>query len=1015
MKVTQRMTQLLLAGACLALAAPALAQAPATTPATAPAAAPAAAPADQPAPAAEPAAEEEIVITGSRIKGTAENTALPVDTIGTEELSKRGAPSTLDLIKTLPVSGPVIGDTNQFSGVAQGNTGAGSLNLRSLGPLRNLILLNGRRLPAAPGANSAGVDTQLLPTAAIGRVEVLKDGAAAIYGSDAISGVVNFITRRNLNGYIATADYRYVDGSAGGDYGASLAWGRSRDTWNVLLTLGVQSRGEVSSTDRDWANKPYTVNPSGWSVYSTPGTIMGRTLPNGAGGITFFGADSNCAALGGAIGATGTTPVCRFTYVPFDNIVEKEQRLQAYGEFNIQLDDTTKFHAEVLYAKTVIPKWRTSPAYPPFTGLNGPSTSSTFTVPIANPGAVTALQQGGASAPAIAGTQSILLVLYRPLANGGHPSTGGSGGQTDRIVRDLWRVSGGFTGEFDNGIGWDVALTYSETTASGQGPDILAERLQKALNGLGGPNCTGIVPGANGCQWFNPFSNALPGNPALGLTNPGFVSANANNPALVDWLYDRQVTQSTQTLFVADASVNGELGWELGGGKVGWALGAQYRETSFRRQIFSKYYDANVSPCAVEGVTNCTVKTGPYIFLGQAVPVDISQSVYAFFGELSLPFSDSLNAQLALRYENYGGLTGSTLDPKFAFKWQVNDWLAFRGSVGTTFRGPTTLNTSGGTVTGLQSLPAVSGGFRAVDTLANPNLKPEKATTFNFGAIIEKGGFRALIDYWRFDLTDQITAPTGTQVSNAVFLGAVGNTELINCSAALIGRITFDNPTNTCVQGTTAGTNISRVRTGFVNGPDVTTSGIDLTVDYLEPDVGGGDLGLGFSLSYVIDYHQAEFILNGVTLAPGYDAVGYTNYDRSQQTISKWRGTAYVEYTYDIHNFRLTANYASGVDDNRNPEGVAALAVYAQTGAQAGGCVTAGPNCTLVTFGQHVRDNLTFDFTYRVDVTEDVQVSLSAFNILDRDPSAARLELSYDPFLGSPLGRNFKIGINAKF
>ncbi len=240
-------------------------------------------------------------------------------------MSKRGSPSTLDLIKSLPVAGPVLGDTNQFSGAAQGITGVGSINLRGLGPLRTLILLNGRRLPLTPTPQAAGVDTNLIPQAAIGRVEILKDGAAAIYGSDAIAGVVNFITRKNLEGFLASADYRYVRGSKG-DWTASVAYGHEWDNGNILVTAGYQYRGELSILDRDWSFLPFNVNPTGWSVYSTPGSFLPRSgvlpawpapLPTGAAGGVLgapTGAvtlDANCAALGGVPGFTGTTPACR--------------------------------------------------------------------------------------------------------------------------------------------------------------------------------------------------------------------------------------------------------------------------------------------------------------------------------------------------------------------------------------------------------------------------------------------------------------------------------------------------------------------------------------------------------------------------------------------------------------------------------------------------------------------------------------------------------------------------------
>ena len=240
---------------------------------------------------------EEVVVTGSFIAGTPEDAALPVDVIGQDELAKRGSPTTVDLIKSLPISGPVLGDSNQFSTTAQGQVGAGTINLRGLGSLRTLVLLNGRRTTPSPGAGSGGVDTNLLPVSAIGRVEVLKDGAAATYGSDAISGVVNFITRKNFEGLEITGDYRYVDGS-NGDYTGSITYGWVGENGNFLISAGYQHRSELSTTDRDWANQPYLVNPSGYSVLGQPPSF----LPRNAANLPTAGVqrDANCAAVGGS-------------------------------------------------------------------------------------------------------------------------------------------------------------------------------------------------------------------------------------------------------------------------------------------------------------------------------------------------------------------------------------------------------------------------------------------------------------------------------------------------------------------------------------------------------------------------------------------------------------------------------------------------------------------------------------------------------------------------------------------
>lgn len=951
----------------------------------------------------------EVVVTGSFIRGTPEDAALPVDVIGTEELQRRGSPNTIELIKSLPISGPVLGDTNQFSTTAQGQVGAGTVNLRGLGSLRTLVLVNGRRVAPSAGAGSGGVDTNLLPVSAIGRVEVLKDGAAATYGSDAIAGVVNFITRTNFDGLEVSGDYRFVDGS-NGDYTANAVYGKSFENANLLFSAGYQHRSQLKTTDRDWSYLPYLDNPSGWSVLGQPPSF----LPLSATGTPTAGVtrDPNCAAVGGFAGFSGTTAACYFTYIPFDNLIEDEDRYHVFAQANVDLSETTKFHVEAYWAKTDIPKMRFSPAFPPIQGPNGPGSVGVFSTPITNPGALTALQQAGLSPAQIAATSRISLTLFRPLGAGGNPIYD-DGGQVGYRNYDIYRVSAGLTGELPfAGIGYDLGVTYSKTQNRQHTPDIFINRLQLALNGLGGPNCTGSTPGANGCLYFNPFSNAYAGNPALGLTNPGFVSANANSPALVDWLFERgSETRQVQDLFVVDLVFNGELGIELPGGPIGWAAGGQYRTTDFQSTLRSPFQDVRVTPCPVPGQTNCTLATGPYIFLGQGTPVQLEDSVYAFFAETNLPITDTLNAQAAIRYEDYGGLTGSTVNPKLAVKWQIADAFALRGSVGTTFRGPTPANRSSNGVTGLSGIQAAGNNFKSVDFTGNPAIGPEKAFTYNVGAIFQTGGLRVIADYWHFNIEDQITSVPAQIVATAV--GGVGNgTQFVNCGSALRSLITFNN-NNACTQGVTIGNDIQRVRSDTVNGPRIKVTGIDGSVDYKMSDVMGGDVSVGASFSRLVKYDIGEFELNGVFVSAAYSALGFTNYDRFPGTVSKLRAASYAEYSRGDHNLRFDLTYVGGATDNRGPTTV-------QTGSSAN-CNVANAqagtatNCQLTTLGLKVKAFYTLDATYRIQLPWDTTVTASVFNIFDRDPSAARLEAGYDPFIGNPYGRSFKLGVRKKF
>ena len=136
------------------------------------------------------------------------------------------------------------------------------------------------------------------------------------------------------------------------------------------------------------------------------------------------------------------------------------------------------------------------------------------------------------------------------------------------------------TGWFE-GMGWDVAITYSDSSHERSGVDTMITRLDAALNGLGGPDCNGIAYGQPGstCQFFNPFSNAVSQNAPYGFTNPGYVSANANSVEMQEWLIDRWNVTQDQSLLVVDAVLDGEIGgFELPGGRMGWAFGGQYRE-----------------------------------------------------------------------------------------------------------------------------------------------------------------------------------------------------------------------------------------------------------------------------------------------------------------------------------------------------------------------------------------------------------------------------------------------------
>lgn len=948
-----------------------------------------------------------IVVTGSLIRGTPADGALPVDVFTNEDLAKQGVSSPLDFIKDLPAVGAVLGDTNQFSTSAQGFQGVGSLNLRGLDPQRTLVLLNGKRTIQTPGAGF--VDTQLIPLFALERVEILKDGAGTTYGSDAIAGVANFITRSTFTGVELQGDYTFVNGSDNNYTGSILAGFELGDDANLVIGAGWQHRSELPTTARDYTALSYQVNPSAYSALSTPG-LFAVTYLDTANGTTSTQVrpDRGCNELGGFQDGA----ICRFTFIPFDNITEDEDRYQAFAQFTVDLSDKVRFQTDVLWARTDLESINYSPAFPPTQGPRGSGFQSAFTTSPLNPGLPAFLaQQGLPTGTATNPIVRVTNVLFRPLGYLGNPldedPTRGSG--TGFALNDAWRISGGFDIELSNSLTLDIDGTYWESNRDAAAPGIIGSRLQAALNGFGGPNCTGTTPGAGGCLFFNPFSNAGPSNPTLGLENPFYVPGAENTAELVGWLQIPNGTSEQEKQFVIDAVLSGDTGIQLGGGPIAFAAGFQYRDTGFTSRPLSAESNLDLNPCFIEGDRSCVGTTtegvGSFIFLGGSRPFDLSQNVYAFFGEVRLPVTDRLEVQGAIRFEDYGGAVGSTVNPKGSVRFEATDWLTLRGSAGTSFRGPIASQVAPISVTALQGFTAAGGNFKSLDIFGNPNdLGPETAFTYNVGAVIDAplGGANLIfsVDYWSIDLEDRITTTPGDAIASLVANGQTTGTAPVNCSSPLAGLITFSG--NQCVQGTTTGLDISRVRTDFVNGPGVKVAGLDFSLTVNLPISNLFDLSFGGNAVWNLDYKFEEFEVQGVVVQNSYDAIGFGNYFRDPNTVPEWRANGFVNLAYDMFNLRYMVNYIDGVTDdrciNRDP--------CFQT--------SAGPTDFGIQSGSYTQH----DIALAIDLDFaglETQLQASIENFTDAAPAQAQLPLGFNPFIGNAIGRHYRVGLRTRF
>ncbi|MEP1421205.1 MAG: TonB-dependent receptor [Erythrobacter sp.] len=735
-----------------------------------------------------------ILVTGSRIRRQSQaDLASPLATIGSESISDIGAQNIGDVTQTLTINTGAQNNPDAFT--QGGTTGTSNINLRGLGVASTLILLNGKRqtLSAAPTNDGINfVDTaSLVPLIAIDRVEILKDGASSLYGSDAVAGVVNFITRENYEGFTVSGEF--TEHTSEGDY----------SEYNIQALAGVELGGvnlmaAVSYVDRSpltTAERRLSVPSDDTSILGNPGAFIGVTgAPAGA--PTF---DPGCADAGGtplpaSAAAAPLLPAgigfCGFDFGEFFNLVPEEERLTVFVSADADLTDSIRWSAEIGYADNEATRGN-SPTFP-FLQLGQ------AVVPSFNPNNIFAED---------------VVFLGRASGTGGDVSPQFTESETFRFSTE---IEGEFDGFLANGL-WNVNFTYAENNFTTMTEDTVRDRFACALRGFNavpafndatGLDCSAQNPFLTANQavipadgtFFNPFATALAGG-----TNA--------NAALLDYVTEFSTADRGSELFVGEAFVSGEL-FDLPAGPLGVALGVQYRDQSIDAQ-----FDA------------ITASDGFAFLIGEQ-PFSGSQSVYAVFGEVNAPLTDWVDLQLAIRYEDYGTDGGDTLDPKIAVLARPTDWVSLRGSFSTSFRAPSTFQLQGQSTTLQQvSDPNNAGGnvFAAVRAGGNPLLTPETSTAYNFGFTLEPvDGLEITADYYNFEFDDAIVQTAAQELVNA-------------------------DPDGPNIIRSPAGT-IIQVNNGYVNAASVETSGIDFLVRY-RADVGAFTITPSFEGNYVIDYN----------------------------------------------------------------------------------------------------------------------------------------------------------------
>ena len=649
---------------------------------------------------------EEVVITGSYIKGSGTDEATPVDVLDSDYIQKQGALTIGELTQKLAVNSGAENNPDSFT--AGGTQGTSNVNLRGLGLTSTLVLVNGKRQTIAGAVANDGsvfVDTATIPMAALERVEILKEGATATYGSDAVAGVVNFILRDDFEGLEVSVGHQKAESSDQTTDDVSVLAGFGiGDNTNVILSGSFMQQDPMSSAERSYTtiNAVSTLGRSflnlGGLAPGLPVFIEGTGDYAGTYGPGETIPDANCEANGGIYGAAFIPSLggqkCGFLYGPRFNLVNEEERTNVYAAITHDMDNGVTVRGELGFAKNEVLDNPQSPSYP---ALNFPT-----------------IAPGQAGSP----FNGFVRWYGRPL---GAEAPSPLAPRNSEFLRASLDVSGSLDdGEWD----WNASVTYSENDREGWQPDTIASRLTDALAGQGG---------ASGTESFNIFDPSQ------------------NSQSLIDYISAQTYTNTITDLTVADLVVSGPL--EIASGRtINVAYGAQFRNEGFqtlRNDISTQQIDPQTG----------TLQDVDLIFLGGGTEPSASRDSFAAFAEANIPITDSLEMSVAARYEALE--SDSSLDPKLALRWQVTDELVVRGSMSTAFR-EASLVQQFNRGTSLQGLvdPLGGGGalFIRVLTEGDTNLKPETSTNTNLGVVwTPSDNFNMRLDWWQFDYKDVIT------------------------------------------------------------------------------------------------------------------------------------------------------------------------------------------------------------------------------------------------------------------
>jgi len=930
--------------------------------------------------------DQAIVVTGTLVRNPNLVASAPVNVVGEEEIELQQANVAEELLRELPGAVPSIG-----SAVNNGNGGNSFVNLRGLGSNRNVVLLDGVRV--VPADLLGRFDLNNVPLALVQRVDVLTGGASTTYGADAVSGVVNFITRRDFAGIDINLSEQITERGDGNVFRADVTIGANFDDGrgNATFSVGYQEADPVYQGARDYSLFTISSTTGGGGG---SGTAVPSRFLIGPGAIR-----QTNGADGAATAFLPTAAFTAFNFNPYNVYQVPFERFNIYGSANYQISDAIEIYTRGLFSKNTVdtiiaPSGAFGIAVQ--LNLNNPFLNTATRNSFCAGNGINAADCAAAAAaglrPGDAAYREVTTQLFRRAVE--------VGPRISDYRNTVFDYRLGARGGITDSIDWDVFGSYGEAD---QVQEIqgytLNSRVRQSLLAYATPGGNVCANDANGCVPIDWFGSA--GNPSW-------------TAAAIDFLNEVSTVRTSVTLAQARGTISGDFGWTMpwASQPVSFAVGGEFRE----------YTAAQSSDALAQG--------GDLGGAGGAAPnIAGGYNVYEAFGELIVPivadrpFFDELTLEAGIRYSSYnvdapGSPSFTTTTWKVGGSWAPIDGLRFRGNYARAVRAPNIAELFSPVNTGLTNLTndpcasvndvgadlptrgpiagellavclaqgATAGNVQAISQPiagqaqstggGNLALQPETSRSWTVGAVFQPSfipGLSLSLDYYRILITGAITAPTPGDAITACF-GAVDGAGNYNPAAGAAATAACTqirrNPLNGSLSGDPADT--PGLFLSLSNLGRLETSGVDFTVNYRRNlDILGG---VGLAINGVLNW-QDESLFQATPGGVNRECVGFYSANCGQP-IFEWQWSLRTTLTFDNIDVSLLWRHLDNVQYEPGQGNLFAGTLGAGTGPVAGQAVDFN---RIGSFDY-------FDLTTRFAIDDHLTITLAVQNLFDREP-----------------------------